>query len=303
MLRCIPLLLLAAPLAAQEPPGPTPKKEPAATVLELRLVDNSTLKAVLLNDKIDIATKYGRLSVPAADVQRIDFGLRLSPELLKKIDAAIADLANSSEKARETAVAALLAYRERAVPALKRASQGRNAELSAKARELLEQIQESFGDERVSAREEDVIRTDGFDVVGKIETPTLRARTSHFGELEFKITDLRAVRLPGAEPDAVAVSALPDPGSLTQYGAQIGKTFYFHVTGAPGGSLWGTDVYTTDSTLAAAAVHCGILKPGQTGVVKVTMMASPPAFQGSTRHGLTSSGYGQYPAAYKVSKP
>ncbi len=99
------------------------------------------------------------------------------------------------------------------------------------------------------------------------------------------------------------VNALGDPGNLTQYGGQIGKSFFFQVTGAAAGSLWGTDVYTTDSTLAAAAVHCGILKPGQSGVVKVTITASPPAFTGSTRHGLTSSNYGQYPAAYKVSKP
>ncbi len=307
ILRTLPLMLfVTAPLFAQ-PPGksdnPAAKKGPEAGAVELRLADNSTLRAVLLDQKIEVLTKYGRLSVPAADIQRLDVGLRLSAGEVKKIEAAVADLANPGEAAHENAIAAVLKLRERALPALRKASLGRNAELSAKARELLDQIQESLGDEKIVAREEDVIQTDGFTVVGRIETPTLRARTAHFGELELKIVDLRGLRLPNAAPEAMAVNALPDPGSLTQYGQQIGKTFYFTVTGAANGSLWGTDVYTTDSTLAAAAVHCGIVKPGQSGVVKVTILASPPTFTGSTRHGIASSPYTQYPAAYKLSKP
>jgi len=301
-----PSLLLAGVLFAQEPGKPNdppPKKGPEPAAVELRLVDNSTIKAVLIDEKIDVATKYGRLSVPTVDILRIDFGLRLNEGLIKKIDAAVMDLASPGEKARENAVTALLNFRERAVPALRKGSRGRNSEHAAKAREVLDQILESMGDEKVVAREEDVIQTDGFAIVGRVETVSLRARTAHFGELQFKIVDLRGLRSPSAEPDAVAVNAMGDPGYLTQYGGQIGKSFFFHVTGAAAGSLWGTDIYTTDSTLAAAAVHCGILKPGQTGVVKVTITASPPAFTGSTRHGLTSSNYGQYPAAYKVSKP
>jgi hypothetical protein len=75
------------------------------------------------------------------------------------------------------------------------------------------------------------------------------------------------------------------------------------VTGANGGALYGTGVHTTDSSLATAAVHGGILKLGQTGVVKVTVIASPQQFVGSTQNGITSSNWGQYPAAYKISKP
>ena len=62
-------------------------------------------------------------------------------------------------------------------------------------------------------------------------------------------------------------------------------------------------MYTTDSQLATAAVHAGAVRAGQTGVVKVTMLASPPAFQGSSRNGVTSNPYGPYPAAYRVGRP
>ena len=34
-----------------------------------------------------------------------------------------------------------------------------------------------------------------------------------------------------------------------------------------GGFVWGTNVYTLDSTLALAAVHAGLLKTGESKVV------------------------------------
>ena len=52
--------------------------------------------------------------------------------------------------------------------------------------------------------------------------------------------------------------------------------------------MWGTDVYTSDSTLATAAVHAGVLQPGQTGVVKVTILPGQAAYQGSTRNSVRS---------------
>jgi hypothetical protein len=81
-----------------------------------------------------------------------------------------------------------------------------------------------------------------------------------------------------------------------------GTTYYFRVTGANSGSLWGTDVYTGDSSLAAAAVHSGAVKVGETAVVRVTVMPPLRHYQGSVRHGLTSNDYGHYGAAYRVDR-
>ena len=71
----------------------------------------------------------------------------------------------------------------------------------------------------------------------------------------------------------------------------------------PGGfeAVRGTDTYTVESPLAVAAVHAGVLKAGQTGVVKVKMMGPQAAFQGSTRNGVTTNGFGPY-VGYTVSK-
>lgn len=96
---------------------------------------------------------------------------------------------------------------------------------------------------------------------------------------------------------------LPDPGNLTRYAGQIGETFHFDVVGHTGGSVWGSEVYTCDSSLSTAAVHAGVLKPGQRGIVKVTIVKSPENHMGSTQHGVTSSTWGSYSASYTVERP
>ena len=95
-------------------------------------------------------------------------------------------------------------------------------------------------------------------------------------------------------------TVLPGPVGLYRYNSQIHRAFHFRVTGRLGTSVWGTDVYTSDSTLATAAVHAGVLQPGQTGVVKVTILPGQSAYQGSTRNGVVSSSYGPFPGSYKV---
>ena len=81
-----------------------------------------------------------------------------------------------------------------------------------------------------------------------------------------------------------------------------GTTYYFRVTGASDGSLWGTDVYTGDSSLPVAAVHAGAVKPGETAVVRVTVMRPLNHYQASVRNGVTSNDYGRYGTAYRVDR-
>ena len=94
--------------------------------------------------------------------------------------------------------------------------------------------------------------------------------------------------------------ALPNPGNLSAYGQKVGETMAFSVTGRIGGSVFGTGTYTTDSDLATAAVHAGILKDGEKGVVQVTIVESPNQFAGTTANGVTSSPWQAYPSAYTV---
>src|SRR5207248_2488347 len=81
---------------------------------------------------------------------------------------------------------------------------------------------------------------------------------------------------------------------------QNGKVFPFEVTGRQEGPVWGTDTYTDDSSLAAAAVHAGVLRPGQKGVVAVTVLPGQQAYAGSARNGITTNSFGAWPGSFKV---
>jgi hypothetical protein len=81
----------------------------------------------------------------------------------------------------------------------------------------------------------------------------------------------------------------------------VGATYYFRITGATEGQIWGTDIYTRDSSLGVAAVHAGLIKPGEAAVLRVTIVKSLPAYPGSARNGVTTSDYGEFPHAWTLS--
>lgn len=82
--------------------------------------------------------------------------------------------------------------------------------------------------------------------------------------------------------------------------AEAGATYYFRVRGETDGPLWGTDIYTGDSALAVAAVHAGLVKPGESAVIRVTVVTPLSQYQGSLRHGVTSHDFGRYGSAYRL---
>lgn len=123
---------------------------------------------------------------------------------------------------------------------------------------------------------------------------------------EGKLDEAVAVRdlargLRGGNVTGAAV--LPDPGYVNNPVADIGKVFYYEVTGnTTGGSIYGTDLYTTGSFLAMAAVHSGVLKNGQRGVVKVTILAGRDSYPASMKNDITSSQYSTWGVSFKVER-
>jgi len=90
------------------------------------------------------------------------------------------------------------------------------------------------------------------------------------------------------------------PQVLNGLRAEVGEFFYFEVTGGTRGPIWGTDVYTIDSLIATAAVHSGVLRPGQTRLVKVTILSGQDQYLGSTRNGVTTHDYGPFGGSFRV---
>ena len=96
----------------------------------------------------------------------------------------------------------------------------------------------------------------------------------------------------------VAADAPSNMGNLCE---TVGATYYFRITGQLEGQVWGTDIYTRDSLLGAAAVHAGLLKPGQTAVLRMKVVSPLENYPGSERNGVTTSDYGNFPEAWKLS--
>jgi LCCL domain len=63
-------------------------------------------------------------------------------------------------------------------------------------------------------------------------------------------------------------------------------------------AVWGTDVYTDDSSLCLAALHAGVLGPGG-GTITVLRSAGRPLYVGSARNGVTSHDFGSYAASIR----
>jgi|CXWL01.1.fsa_nt_gi hypothetical protein len=71
------------------------------------------------------------------------------------------------------------------------------------------------------------------------------------------------------------------------------------ITGSTG-DVRGTDEYTADSSIGAAAVHAGLVKIGETADIVVHFGGRKESFSGSERNGITSRGYGQSPRSYRL---
>ncbi len=273
-----------------------------AESVEVYLIDGSRLFLTLGEDAIDVTTPYGKLRIKLADVTKIDFGIRPPPEVQKRIETAIALLASGDEK-KTDAWMALAGAKDFAYPTLVRLTKHPERAISAKAGQMLDVLRKAYPAERLRRIDHDVIHTDASRIVGRIELAELRTLTPHFGAMRLKLNDLASLAQGESdEPDEMPVNVQPDPGYLSNYQQHVGQSFYFRVTGAVAGTVWGSDVYTTDSALASAAVHAGAVKMGQTGVVKVTILPGQNGYVGTTRNGISTSGYGPYPGSYKVSK-
>ena len=89
--------------------------------------------------------------------------------------------------------------------------------------------------------------------------------------------------------------------SASMVGSETGKTYKFKCP--PGGkesSVWGTDIYTADSSICNAAVHAGKLTMESGGSVTIELRPGESAYKGSERNGIKTNDYGQYGSSFVV---
>lgn len=85
-----------------------------------------------------------------------------------------------------------------------------------------------------------------------------------------------------------------------QVNAPVGGRVRFECSaGGTGGNVWGTDIYTDDSSICEAAVHAGLIKRASGGVVHFEMSGAQPSFSGSERNGVSSMRYPAWPGSFR----
>jgi len=308
--RVFPVALSAAILvspvsytnaAAPEPTPPDAARGAVGLEVEVKCIDDSTLKLRLLDEKLELVTKYGFLQIAVADIRRIEFAHRCPPEIAERIALAISKLGHPDYQVREQATTDLKAFRERSYPYVLKATKSDDPEISRRADEVVKHIQGRVPAPQLEPRLNDVIHTDDSKFSGKLAAQSLRVQTSQFGEQALKLADMRSLRSGSAAVAEELQNWPAAPATLMAYQQQYGKEMTFSLTGFPIGSgqqasVWGTDIYTLDSNLPAAAVHAGVAKPNEAVTVRVRIIQSPPQFVSSFRNGLNSTAYGNYNA-------
>ena len=183
-------LLVLAPSPAQE------KTPPAAEPIyfEVIFADGSAVKMELLHEVLDVATRFGKLTVPVRDLRRIDFGLRYPDGVYQRIQDAIGMLSNPDFKKREAAQGELLEFRELAYPLVAHALKTAGPEAAKRCRVIIEELRGRIPEEKLNLKAHDTIRTSDFPINGRLEMTGLKARNPLFGDATLKLSEVRSIR-------------------------------------------------------------------------------------------------------------
>jgi hypothetical protein len=64
-------------------------------------------------------------------------------------------------------------------------------------------------------------------------------------------------------------------------------------------NVWGTDVYTSDSSVCTAAVHAGLITLEDGGEVTLHLLDGQDSYTGSEANGVTSLDYGSWGSSFE----
>ena len=135
---------------------------------------------------------------------------------------------------------------------------------------------------------------------GRVRVTILPPRGSYAGSRAHGIESMATGSAAGSFGIEVGGGSMAKPTSITNFRGRTGEVLIVPTVGTKTGSVWGVDVYTDDSNLGAAAVHAGLLKPGEFGFVRVTIADGLQGYPGSTRNDVVSQPYGQWDSSFTL---
>src|SRR5438067_1146208 len=138
--------LILLPLVAIGPGRSQEAKKgaPGTNDVEVHFLDGSAVRMTILQESLEVATKYGKLTIPTRDIRRIEFGVHLADGLGRKIEALVNDLGSRSFHDREAAGKQLLTLGPKAYAALVEGLRSKDPEVTQRAQALVKKLREQF---------------------------------------------------------------------------------------------------------------------------------------------------------------
>jgi hypothetical protein len=269
-------------------------------VWEIRRSGGKLEKVTVLEDTLTLETSFGTLKIPSKEVRRVEFGVRYSDDDKRRITSAIDDVLAPDIKTRERGKDSLLEIGAKAYPLVQRET--KSARANPHLFQILDKLKAMISETDGELRDFDLVLTaDDSKFAGRLGPDAIRVKASD-QEQVINWSEVRVMVNGGS----AALEEKLEIVVLGQFGIQgllqthFEKVVGVQVTGQVGGSVWGSGPYTSDSSLAAAAVHAGVLKVGETAVIKIRVKADPGGYTGSTQNGVTSSNYGPWQGCYEI---
>ena len=93
--------------------------------------------------------------------------------------------------------------------------------------------------------------------------------------------------------------------NMVSYRGIFNTTYVLTITGVgnTSGELWGTDIYTDDSSISRAAVHAGVIQNGETKTIYIKMVAGQQFYTGTTRNTVVSASFAVWSGSYIFIQP
>jgi len=104
---------------------------------------------------------------------------------------------------------------------------------------------------------------------------------------------------PTAKPDEDEPTPILWTTTADTFEPEIGKVY--NLKCPPKGTkaeVWGSDVYTTDSSICTAAVHWGEFSLKEGGDVTIEIKPGRDTYGSSTRNGITTDNFGKFPKSF-----
>jgi hypothetical protein len=305
LMACVGVVIAQVPqlpTPVDPPAKPVEKEKPPEMGWEVRTPDGKQQKVTPLDSELTVETKFGTAKVPMREVKKVEFGMRPSDEQKKKLADALADVIGGTGRVRERGKETLIDSGLTAYPAVQRAMKTAPKEALPHLGVVAEKLKRLIGPDDDDPTDADVVlTTDGSRLCGKLVPEGVRVKVGEADAKAVTWADARVLSFGEIEDkekvEVVNVGPFGIHGLMTTH---FDKVVGVEVTGLAQGSVWGSNPYTTDSTLGAAAVHAGVLKVGETAVVKIRVKADLGGYVGSTKNGVTTNNWGPYQGCYEV---